>query len=696
MAHIVRQAPRVAVKKSILLAVSAAALLMCGPLAQSQPAPSSSATAVPAASLIPRAALFGNPSRAGATISPDGKWIAFLAPRDGVLNIWVAPTGAIDKAKPLSAETDRPIGGFNWSPDSSRILYLQDKGGTEDFQLYGVDLDAKTTAYTPFAKTRAGFAAISPEVKDAILITLNKRDPQWNDVYRLELASGKLTEVWRNPGGYSDMTADRKFNPVLAQKALDDGGGEVFRIDAGGAMTSLFKFGLEDSQTTAVVGARDPRHVYMVDSRGRDKAQLTVFDPVSGESKLIGADDRSDIGGLIEDPATGELEAYSYDYLTKRWVGLTPAVKADIAFLDAQTKGQWDFISQSDDDRLWTLSVDKAGQPPAEYLFDRKAHRLTKLYTNRPELEGQTLAAMHPLEIKARDGLTLVSYLTLPAGADADGDGVPDHPVPLVLLVHGGPWARDEYGYNGTHQWLANRGYAVLSVNYRASTGFGKGFISAGDKQWGRKMHDDLIDAVDYAVKARITTADKVAIMGGSYGGYATLAGVTMTPKTFKCGVDIVGPSNLFTLLQTIPPYWAAIYEQFAQRMGDPRTEAGRALLKERSPLTYVDQIQVPLLIGQGVNDPRVNKRESDQIVEAMKARSIPVTYVVYPDEGHGFHRPQNRTSFNAVTEGFLSACLGGAAQPIGGDLKGSSLQVPDGADRIPGLVEALAGQPKP
>ena len=260
----------------------------------------------------------------------------------------------------------------------------------------------------------------------------------------------------------------------------------------------------------------------------------------------------------------------------------------------------------------------------------------------------------------------------------------------MILWVHGGPWARDEYGYNGTHQWFANRGYAVLSVNYRSSTGFGKAYVSAGDLQWGRKMHDDLLDAVDDAVKRGVTTRDSVAIGGGSYGGYATLAGVTMTPDVFKCGVDIVGPSNLNTLLKTIPAYWEAGMNQMARRMGDPRTEAGRAILKERSPLTYADRIRVPLLIGQGANDPRVNVAESDQIVAAMKAKSIPVTYVVYPDEGHGFRRPQNNISFNAVAEGFLGACLGGAVEPIGTDFQGATLQVREGAQYVKGLSAAL------
>ena len=300
---------------------------------------------------------------------------------------------------------------------------------------------------------------------------------------------------------------------------------------------------------------------------------------------------------------------------------------------------------------------------------------------------------MWPVEIKSRDGLTLPSYLTLPASADPNHDGKVDAPVPLVVLVHGGPWGRDNYGYNSYHQWLANRGYAVLSVNYRASTGFGKDFISAGNLQWGKKMHDDLIDSVDWAIANGVTTPDKVAIMGGSYGGYATLAGLTFTPDKFACGVDIVGPSNLFTLLGTIPAYWESFKQQFYQRMGNPTTEDGRALLKAASPLTYADRIKKPLLIGQGANDPRVNKKESDQIVDSMKAKGIPVTYALFPDEGHGFARPQNNIAFNAVAENFLQTCLGGRSEPIGDALKGSTIQVLNGADFVSGLKPSLAGK---
>ena len=325
------------------------------------------------------------------------------------------------------------------------------------------------------------------------------------------------------------------------------------------------------------------------------------------------------------------------------------------------------------------------------YRYDRGGDgKLTKLFSARPALDGKPLVPQWPQEIKSRDGLTLVSYLTLPKSADANNDGKADAPVPMVLLVHGGPWARDSYGYNGEVQWLANRGYAVLSVNFRGSTGFGKDFTNAGNGEWAGKMHDDLIDAVQWAVKQGVTNEDQVAIMGGSYGGYATLAGLTFTPEAFACGVDIVGPSNLNTLLSTVPAYWASFYEQLAKRMGDPRTESGKQWLTERSPLTHADKITKPLLIGQGANDPRVKQDESDQIVNAMKAKNIPVTYVLFPDEGHGFARPANDKAFSAVAEGFLEQCLGGRAEPIGNEFAGSSISVPTGADGVPGLADAL------
>lgn len=649
----------------------------------------SPADAVP---LIERAKIFGNPSKTGAKLSPDGKWLSWIAPRDGVLNVWVAPVGDLAQARPLTDERKRPIRSSLWAPDSSTVLFIQDKGGDENFLLYGVNVaSGKQTNYTPFDKTRASVLHISSKVKDRILVGINNRDPKWHDVYSLELATGKLTLVRQNDG-YGGFIADDQLQLRIAERPRADGGTSYFRISGGEVEPApLVEVGLDDSQTTTPWGfTADGKTLYWTDARGRNTAALIAQDVASGKTSVVAEDARADISGAITDKRTGQVLAYSVDYLKQEYVPLNAALKADLAFLKQQTKGQFSIGSRTEADDKWVVQVDPVTAPASAWLYERPSKKLTRLYVSRPELEGAPLVAMHPQEIKARDGLTLVSYLSLPKAVDPDGSGKASKPVPLVLFVHGGPWARDNYGSHPYHQWLANRGYAVLSVNYRGSTGFGKNFISAADLQWGRKMHDDLIDAVQWAVRQGVTTEDKVAIMGGSYGGYATLAGLTFTPTTFACGVDIVGPSNLFTLLQTIPPYWEAGKQQFYKRMGDPTTEAGRALLKQRSPLNYAANIQRPLLIGQGANDPRVNVRESEQIVQAMAAKHIPVTYVEFPDEGHGFARPVNNIAFAAVTENFLAKCLDGRAEPIGGAVKASTAQVKHGAEFAPGLAEAI------
>jgi dipeptidyl aminopeptidase/acylaminoacyl peptidase len=640
--------------------------------------------------LIPREALFGNPEKAAARISPDGTQLAWIAPRDGVMNVWVAPSSNPSKARALTAEKVRPIRNFFWAPDSKQILYVNDKGGDENFLLYAVNTaSGAERKLTPFEKTRVQIIGVSQTVRDRILIGVNNRDPKWHDVYSVDLASGKLTPVMMNTGEFSGFLADENLVVRGALKARKDGGSDYYRIvDNKADAAPAEQIGLEDSLTTQPAGYTvDGKTLYWIDSRGRNTAALIAQDVATGKTRIIAQDARADIGNAMANPRTGEIEAYAVNYLRNEWTPVGSAVRDDLAFLRSKLKGDIDVTSRTRADDKWTVASASASQPAVHWLYDRKAKTLTKLFDTRPALNGAPLVEQYPIEIRSRDGKTLVSYLSLPPGSDPDGDGKPSAAVPLVLLVHGGPWGRDSYGFNGYHQWLANRGYAVLSTNFRASTGFGKDFISAGDLQWGRTMHDDLLDAVDWAVARGITRPDKVAIMGGSYGGYATLAGLTMTPDKFACGVDIVGPSNLQTLLKTIPPYWEAIKMQFYKRMGDPTTEAGRKLLEERSPLFLADKIKKPLLIGQGANDPRVNVRESEQIVTAMKGKKIPVTYVVFPDEGHGFARPANNIAFNAVSENFLQGCLGGRAEPIGNTIAASSAKVPEGASLVPGLV---------
>ncbi len=659
-------------------------------LATTLSAPPIFATTAP--QLIERTKLFGNPNRSGGQLSPDGKWLSWLAPRDGVMNVWIAPIGDLAKARPITAEKTRPLRQYFWAPDSKSVLFIQDKGGDENFLLYGVDLaTGKETKLTPFEKTRVRIVGSSNTIKDRILVGLNNRDPRWHDVYSLDLNTGKLTEVMKGDG-FAGFVADDNLVLRMASRPNADGGADYFHIVDNKVDEKPFSSTtVEDSLTTGPAGfTTDGKTLYWRDSRGRNTAALIAQDVGTGKTRVIAENAKADIGDTMRDPRTGEIEAYSVNYLTDQWTPIDPKISKDFEFLRSKLKGTINITSRTDADDKWTVSVDPVMAPSSVYLYDRKAKTLTELYTDRPELKGAPLAAMYPVEIKARDGLILPSYLTLPPGSDPDGDGRPNAPVPMVLFVHGGPSARDDYGYNPYHQWLANRGYAVLSVNYRGSTGFGKNFISAGDLQWGRKMHDDLIDAADWAVKSGIAAKGKVAIMGGSYGGYATLAGLAFTPDAFACGVDIVGPSNLETLIKSIPPYWEAAKKQFFRRVGDPGTPEGLALLKERSPLHSAGQIRKPLLIGQGANDPRVNQAESDQIVAAMKAKNIPVTYVLFPDEGHGFARPANNIAFNAVTENFLSQCLGGRAEPIGDTVRASSAKVPEGAAHTPGLADAI------
>ncbi len=644
--------------------------------------------------LIPREALFGNPERANVQISPDGKYLSWVAAVDGVLNVWVAPADKPGQAKAVTRDKARGIRSYFWSYRPDTLLYLRDSGGDEDFHLYAVDLKTgQAKDLTPFPKTTAQMAGVSPKHPGTILVGMNDRDAQWHDLYKVDLASGRRTLLEKNDAQIAGYIADADYTLRYAQRSRPDGGADVLKRGAGGGWEKFDDIPFEDVLTTSPGGLTvDGKTLYFTDSRGRNTAALFAVDVATGQRTLVLEDARADVGGTLAHPATGQVQAVSVDYLRDEWKVVDPAIRADLEKLQALGPGDVSVNTRTQDDRTWIVVYSAAESPLVYYRYDRPAGTLTKLFSARPKLDGKPLVPQWPVEITSRDAKTLVSYLTLPKSADADNDGTPDAPVPLVLLVHGGPWARDSYGYGSYNQWLANRGYAVLSVNFRGSTGFGKDFTNAGNGEWAGKMHDDLIDAMQWAVKQGVTTPEQVAIMGGSYGGYATLTGLTFTPDAFACGVDIVGPSNLNTLLSTVPPYWASFFEQLAKRMGDPRTAEGKRWLTERSPLTRADRIRKPLLIGQGANDPRVKQDESDQIVKAMKAKNIPVTYVLFPDEGHGFARPENNKAFNAVTEGFLAQCLGGRAEPIGQDFAGSSISVPAGADGVPGLAEALKG----
>ena len=641
--------------------------------------------------LIPRQVIFGNPDRALVRVSPDGSKLAFLAPLDGVLNVWVAPVDAPERAEPVTRDTGRGIQQYFWAYTGEHVLYLQDKNGDENWRLYSVNVrTGETRDLTPLEGVQARVQELSPKFPKEILVGLNDRDPSLHDLYRLDIETGERQLVLKNEG-FLGFTTDDDFNVRLAMRLTPDGGNEILKRTPEGAWEPFARIPMEDTLTTwPITFDETGRVLYLVDSRGRDTAALVALDVETGSTGVLVEDPQADVHDVLVHPVEKRVQAAASTYARKRWHVVDPAVEPDLAYLQTVEDGELEITSRTLDDRLWVVAYDVDNGPVRYYLYDRERRAARFLFTNRRALEGLPLARMRPVILEARDGLKLVSYLTLPVWADPDGDGRPEEPLPMVLWVHGGPWARDTWGYEPVHQWLANRGYAVLSVNFRGSTGFGKRFLNAGNKEWGRKMHDDLLDAVEWAVREGVAQPDKVAIMGGSYGGYATLVGLTFTPDAFACGIDIVGPSNLITLLESIPPYWKPLMELWATRVGDPRTEEGRRLLWERSPLRLVDRITKPLLIGHGANDPRVKQQESEQIVKAMQEKGIPVTYVLYPDEGHGFVRPENRLSFFAIAEAFLAECLGGRFEPVGDDFRGSSLTVPVGAEHVPGLKEAL------
>lgn len=634
--------------------------------------------------LISRDVLFGNPRRFQGRLSPDASKMSFRAPVDGVMNLWVGERGNFNSAQPITSDTGRGIPSHFWALDSKHVMYIQDQDGDENWHLYSINLDSgETIDLSPFEGVQANMIGQSAQHPGVVIVGMNDRDPRWHDVYRVTLSDGERTLLQENPG-FGEFYVDNELNVRLAMKTLPDGSADLMQKTAEGWQTWL-TIPAQDMLTTAVVGfdkANDG--VYMLDSRNRDKAALVHLKLDVTTPTVIASSKNVDISGVLVNPQTHEPFAYALNHIKPLYYATQSAYESVIEAFNAQLSGGSQVLAQSLDNQYWTVYTDESDSSPVYKVFNAGTGSLEKLFVTQPEVNNLQLSKMQGVVIPSRDGMDLVSYLSIPLEADPDQDGTPDTTSPLVMLVHGGPWARDTYGFNAVTQWLTNRGYAVLQVNYRSSTGFGKDFVNAGNKEWARAIHNDIIDAKNWAVHQDITTADEVAIMGGSYGGYATLVGLTFTPKEFSCGVDIVGPSNLVTLLESIPPYWESFRQVFYNAIGNPETPEGLAMMKERSPITRVDKIEKPLLIAQGANDPRVKQAESDQIVEAMKAREIPVTYVLYPDEGHGFQKPENNLSFYAVAESFLGSCLGGRVQPVGDDFDDSSIQIVHGLDYLP------------
>ncbi len=623
--------------------------------------------------LIARELLFGNPERTRPTISPSGEQLAWLAPDEkNVLQVWVRPVAGKD-AVCVTADKKRGIRSYSWSEDSKSILYGQDQDGDENFHLFQVELASKNVRdLTPWQGVRASLLSSSPKQPNVILVTANVRDRKSMDVWRISLDTGAAVLDTQNPGDVNGWGVDAQLLVRVAIAATQDGGTELrVRESVKAPWKALITVGLEEI-VEFVDFTEDGRSIIITSSINADTVRLLEKSLKSGAERVLAFSDKSDVGDVIGYPTRHGVRAAEVDVDGRMsWTPVEPSMKGDLEVLKKAIAGDWRVASMDASDTKWIISETSDQSPMRFWMFDRKSKKTELLFTAQPKLEGLPLAQMKPVSIPARDGLVLPGYLSLPPGKDAKA-------LPMVLLVHGGPWGRDTWGHNSTAQWLANRGYAVLQVNFRSSTGYGKKFLNAGNRQWGLAMHDDLLDAVAWAVGQGIADPKKVAIMGGSYGGYATLAGLAFTPDTFACGVDIVGPSNIFTLLATVPPYWAAFRRQLVSRIGDPENPQDKDMLTKASPLFSAHRIKAPLMIGQGANDPRVKQAESEQIIAAMEKNGLPVTYVLYPDEGHGFARPENRIDFNARAEGFLAKCLGGRAEPLPkeGKIAGSTAQV--------------------
>ncbi|MBZ5530539.1 MAG: prolyl oligopeptidase family serine peptidase [Acidobacteriia bacterium] len=632
-------------------------------------------TKAPASGLPPiidRELIFGNPEIAGAQLSPDGKYLAFLKPWKDTRNVYVKGVNEpFSAARLLTTETKRPIAGFFWTHDSKYILFVKDNDGDENYNVYAVDPAAKpaTGADAPASRDLTGLKGIrvipyeAPKSDpDVFYIGLNDRDKAWHDLYKLKISTGEKTLMRKNTERISGWVFDRQGNLRLAERSAENGDTEILRVDAD-KFTKIYSCNVFE-QCNIIRFQKDGKRAYMVTNKGAgmDLTALALIDPETGKTEMVESDPlkRVDFTGAVFSEVTDELALTQYldDHLRRYFKDKD--TEAGFKWLQAKFPGKdVGRASWTKDEQHWLVAVTSDTEPGETYLFDRKTHKLALQYRVREKLPREALAEMKVVHYRSSDGLEIPAYLTLPKG-------IPGKNLPTIIFPHGGPWGRDVWGYNPYAQFFANRGYAVLSMNFRGSAGYGKKFIDGGNNEWGRKMQDDVTWGAKYLIAEGIADPKRVGIFGGSYGGYATLAGVAFTPDVYAAAVDLFGPSNLITLLDSIPPYWEAGRQMFYQRMGNPTTPEGKALLVERSPLTSANKIKTPLMIAQGANDPRVNHAESEQIIVALRDRGFPVEYLLIPDEGHGFARPVNNMASTMATEKFFAKYLGGRYQEGG------------------------------
>ncbi len=613
---------------------------------------------IQASSLIPRHVIFGNPEKTQPKISPDGKWIAYIAPdANEILNVWVAPAHDLSQSTLVTHDEKRGIRSYFWQWDGSSILYLQDVDGNEDWHLFQTKLKTdKTRDLTPYKNVRVDVLCYSHQYPDEILVQMNQRDPKFFDVHRIQLDSSLITLDTENSGNIHDFVADHRMQVRASQEYREDGGTIIrIRDDAHSPWRELISWGPKEGLGGISSFTPDGKGLYLLTSLDHNTVQLSVLDIATKKMTPLATDPYYDVGGLMLHPITHAPQAASIEREYDEWIVLDEKVKPDFEEIERFAGKGFSIVSRTLDDQTWLIAKRSTDAPSEFYRYNRADQSHELLFTTMPALKQYTLAPKTPISYTARDGLTIHGYLSLPVHK-------PQTNLPTIIYVHGGPWVRDSADFSPTIQWLANRGYAVLQVNYRGSTGYGKAFVNAGDKEWGAKMHDDVLDAKRWLVDQKVADPNRIAVFGGSYGGYETLVALSFTPQEFCCGVDVVGPSNLITLLQTIPSYWEAGRALFDTRVGRLTDEMD--LLTIRSPLFRANEIVKPLLIAQGANDPRVKKSESDQIVEAIRRHEKPVSYLVFDDEGHGFVRPENKKRFYAAVEHFLAENLGGEAEP--------------------------------
>lgn len=603
--------------------------------------------------LIPREILFGSPDRVAPKISPDGRMLAYLAPHEGVLNVWVRALGS-DDDRVVTAEQARDIRSYFWAGNSRQILYVQDRAGDANGHLYRVDLDSRETRdLTPFQGVRVRIVAIGTSSPDEILIAINRRNPELHDLFRVDLTTGDLSLEVENNELLVAWVVDRKLSVRAAARVLPDGGFELLeRSSPDGTWRSFAIWGPEDTFNSGPSGVTpDGRGLYVLSSKNSNRTELRRIEVATGRVRILAADRHADIGHVLTHPVSGRIQAVAMQKERVHWKVLDESIRRDFAAIECICRGDFSVIDRDRADQRWLIAYDRDNGPISYHLFDRKTQKARFLFTNRKALEGLTLARMEPISFRARDGLKIRGYLTTPPGLRVRG-------LPMVVRVHGGLRNRDSWGYDGVNQWLANRGYAVLQINHRGSAGYGKKFVNAGRREWGGKIQSDLVDGVAWAIQRRIADPKRVAIFGASFGGYAVLAGLAFTPDVFCCGVDISGPSNLITFVSNLPPYLKAIEPLIFDRIGHPVNDA--EFLRSRSPLFFIERISKPLLIAQGANDPTVTKADTMILVDALREAGKPVEYVEYADEGHGFSRAENRLDFHARAEKFLAKHLGG------------------------------------